>query len=247
MALVTPALALALALALVLVLMLTLALVYPWLSSWEETRKRCALRAQHRRYKLQMLALLLLGAAATVFSLSGLGGLAANEMRGTGFNCPCETGAPSRRVDACDGADLFITSGRSTHLEGAGSDPVVVGEIGRELERVTIMSSWEYSEGTPTNWNVSSAKDCKTIQAKVPRWAYDDFWTRETNLNTGSSSMLSAIPVGQSGNPTGSTRVTRASTRRLSRLHTMVRARALLPCLICFRSTRPVTAWRSVS
>ena len=60
------------------------------------------------------------------------------------------------------------------HLEGAGSDPVVVGEIGRELERVTTMSSWEYSEGTPTNRNVSGAKDCKTIQAKAPRWAYDD-------------------------------------------------------------------------
>ena len=77
-------------------------------------------------------------------------------------------------MDACDGADLFITSGRRLHLEGAGSDPVVVGEIGRELERVTTMSSWEYSEGTPTNRNVSGAKDCKTIQAKAPRWAYDD-------------------------------------------------------------------------
>lgn len=95
-------------------------------------------------------------------------------MRGTGFNCPCETGASLRCVNACDGADLFITSGRRLHLEGAGSDPVVVGEIGRELERVTTMSSWEYSEGTPTNRNVSGAKDCKTIQAKAPRWAYDD-------------------------------------------------------------------------
>ena len=36
------------------------------------------------------------------------------------------------------------------------------------------MSSWEYSEGTLTNRNVSGAMDCNTIKASALRWAYDD-------------------------------------------------------------------------
>lgn len=109
----------------------------PSLPSREEAR--AAARAERSALMFKaMLALLLLWAAATAGLLSRSEELDGCGVDGLGPNRGYE--APTTRTAARDGAGHSTTPGRIPHLEGAGSDPVVVGILAGRLERVAFFA-----------------------------------------------------------------------------------------------------------
>lgn len=85
-----------------------------------------------------MLALLLLWAAATAGLLFCSEELEQCGVDGLGPNRGYE--ALMTRTAARDGAGHSTTPGRTPHLEGAGSDPVVDGTLAGGLERVAFFA-----------------------------------------------------------------------------------------------------------